>query len=116
MKLVRDILDKQLVDCNGRNMGKVDGIVVNLREGKPPRIAYLEVGSITLSCRISRKLSGWVQKCYSFCPAAGAFRIPFSKVRDISVDLRVDLEADKTDALAVERWWKEKIIKRIPGA
>lgn len=44
MDVIRDVLDNQLVDSNQRKIGKVDGIVVELREEKPPRLAYIEVG------------------------------------------------------------------------
>ena len=39
MDLARDILDKQVVDRHETKMGKVDGLVAELREGAPPRIA-----------------------------------------------------------------------------
>ena len=33
INLIRDVLDNQLVDRDGRRMGRVDGIVAELREG-----------------------------------------------------------------------------------
>ena len=42
-------------------------------------------------------------------------RIPFSKVRDVGIDVEVDVEAEETPALAYEQWLRENIIKRIPG-
>ncbi|MBD1845553.1 hypothetical protein H6F89_19485 [Cyanobacteria bacterium FACHB-63] len=44
MNLVRDVLDNQIVDRNQTKMGKVDGIVFELRDGQPPRLLYLESG------------------------------------------------------------------------
>ena len=49
MELIRDILDKQLVDRRETKVGKVDGLVVELREGEPPRIVFIEIGRA--SCR-----------------------------------------------------------------
>jgi sporulation protein YlmC with PRC-barrel domain len=37
MDLVRDLLDKKVVDRNGREMGRVDGIVISIRAGAAPR-------------------------------------------------------------------------------
>ena len=37
--VVHDVLDKHIVDRNGREMGRVDGISVELRGGAPPRLA-----------------------------------------------------------------------------
>lgn len=48
MDVIRDVLDNQLVDRHQRKMGKVDGIVIELREHQPPRLAYLETGATTL--------------------------------------------------------------------
>ncbi|MHC5935237.1 hypothetical protein [Nostoc sp.] len=41
------------------------------------------------------------------------FRIPWSKVRDVGIDVEVDVEA--TPALAYEKWLRDRIIARIPG-
>ena len=48
MDLVRDILDAQLVDAHGHNIGRVDGILLELRAGRPPRVAAMELGMVTL--------------------------------------------------------------------
>ena len=53
MDLVRDVLDKQLVDRHGTKMGRVDGIVVELRPGRPPEVIALETGPLTLARRIA---------------------------------------------------------------
>ena len=48
MHLVRDLLDNQVCDARNRKMGKVDGIVLVLRQGRPPRVAAIELGMSTL--------------------------------------------------------------------
>jgi hypothetical protein len=35
MDVIRDVLDNQIVDRNQRKMGKVDGIVIECRDGEP---------------------------------------------------------------------------------
>jgi hypothetical protein len=42
--------------------------------------------------------------------------VPWSKVIKVGIDVKVDLDAEKTPALAWERWVRERIIGRIPGA
>jgi sporulation protein YlmC with PRC-barrel domain len=117
MDLIRDVLDNQIVDRNQRKMGKVDGIVVELRDGEPPRLAYIEVGMPTLARRLHPRLQRWVAAITGKWGAKQdkPFRIPWSKVRDVGIDVEVDLEAEKTPALAYEQWLRENIIKRIPG-
>ena len=118
MDIIRDVLDNQLVDCKGRKMGKVDGIVMELRDKEPPRLTYIEIGMPTLARRLHPRLARWVIAIQSKWGAkrSESLRIAFSKVRDIGIDVELDLEAQATPALDYEQWVGEHIIKRIPGA
>lgn len=118
MDVIRDVLDNQLVDRNQRKMGKVDGIVIQLRDGEPPRLAYIEVGLPVLARRLHPQLERWVAALESKWGAKHSepFRIPWSKVRDVGIDVEVDLEAEATPALAWEKWLRDHLIGRIPGA
>ena len=118
MDLIRDVLDNQLVDRHQRKMGKVDGIVIELRENEPPRLAYIEVGAVVLAQRLHPRLGRWALalKRKTGFGTDEAFRIPWSKVLDIGIDVDVDLTAQETPALNVERWVREHIIEHIPGA
>ncbi|ARV60120.1 hypothetical protein BZZ01_17150 [Nostocales cyanobacterium HT-58-2] len=118
MDIIRDVLDNQLVDCEGRKMGKVDGVVMEWRDQEPPRLTYIEVGMPTLAHRLHPRLAGWIAKIQSQWGAKHSepLRIPFSKVCDIGIDVKVDVEAETTPALAYEQWVSEHIIQRIPGA
>ena len=42
--LVRDLLDKQLVDRRHEPMGRVDGVVLTFADGEQPRVTSLESG------------------------------------------------------------------------
>jgi len=59
LNLVADVLDEQIVDSKGRQAGRVDGIVLELRADKPPRLAYIEISPITLLSRFNRRLAQW---------------------------------------------------------
>ena len=116
--LIRDVLDNQLVDREECPMGKVDGIVLVLRKEKPPRLAYIEVGMTTLAFRFSERLGRWAEKFGRKWGIRGGkpYRIPWTKVLDVGIDVEVDLEASETPVLAWEKWLAEKIVGRIPGA
>jgi sporulation protein YlmC with PRC-barrel domain len=118
MDLVREILDKQLIDEHDKNMGKVDGLVLELREGLPPRVAYIELGGVTLAKRLPRaleRLVGALARRWS--PKSGQpYRIPWSRVKEIGITMKVSEEADHSPALASERWVRDHIVGRIPGA
>ncbi len=117
MDLIRDVLDNQVVDRNQRPMGKVDGIVVELRDDLPPRLAYIEIGLPTLACRVHPRLMQWVMILQSKWGAkrTESVQIPWSKVRDVGIDVDVDVEAEESSALAYEQWLRENVIKKIPG-
>ncbi|MBH8565570.1 hypothetical protein I8748_25925 [Nostoc sp. CENA67] len=117
MDMMRDVLDNQLVDRNQRKMGKVDGIVMELRNGEPPRLAYIEVGMTTLAKRLNPRWANWVAAILSKWGAKQSqpLRISWSKVRDVGIDVEVDVDAEATSALAYEKWLRDRIITKIPG-
>lgn len=117
MDVIRDVLDNQIVDRNQRKMGKVDGIIVELQDGQPPRLAYIETGATTLARRLHPRLERWVAVVQSKWGAKRTepLRIPWAKVRDVGIDVEVDLDAEQTPALAYEKWLRDRVTKRIPG-
>lgn len=118
MRIIRDVLDNQLVDRKKKRIGKVDGIIVVLREGRPPRLDYIEVGMATLAYRLHPRLGRWAEAIGRKwgLKHGKPFRIPWSKIRDIGIDVDVDLEAEETPLLDGEKWLKKHVIERIPGA
>jgi sporulation protein YlmC with PRC-barrel domain len=119
MNLVRDVLDKQVVDREQVKIGKVDGIVVELRAGKPPRVAFVELGSVTLARRLGPWLERWVS---SISARLGGdkyqepYRIPWDKVRDVGFDVEFDLDVRETSIFNWQDWLRDHLICRIPGA
>jgi len=114
--LVRDVLDKQLIDVSGQNAGKVDGIVLQLRADKPPAVRYIEVGPITLARRISRRLGDWVARLDARLGEGRGvpIRIPIARVALDSPSLRLDINADRTPIMALEQWLRRVIVSHIP--
>ncbi|MFL5563328.1 MAG: hypothetical protein ACJ79K_17825 [Gemmatimonadaceae bacterium] len=116
MRLIHDVLDMQLVDRTGQKMGRVDGIVLEIRDDQPPRVAELLVGGSVASERIGRwmvALARLVTKLLSAAPAVT--RIPFAQVRAIGPCVEVDLDASATNTMRTERWLGDHIVSRIPG-
>lgn len=112
MRIGSEVLDQQVVDAEGRLMGKVDGVVLRL-DGETAQIAAVLVGGSTMLWRISPRLARWAERRRG---ATETTRIPWSKVRKIGVDVKVDADAERTPAFRWERWVRERIIGRIPGA
>ena len=117
MDLIRDCLDKQLDDRNKRRMGRVDGIILDVEDGRQPHVAYVEVGVKTvlnrLSPRLANVIAAWLKK---FGVSTDPYRIAWGKVRVGLNKVEVDVDAEKTPALEWELWLRKKVIGRIPGA
>jgi hypothetical protein len=116
IRLVHDVLDAQLVDRTAEKMGRADGIVIELRDGEPPRVAALLVGGSVLAERTGRwmvALTRGILRLLRIEPAIT--RVAFEKVRVVGSCVELDLDADSTSALRTERWLDRHVICRIPG-
>lgn len=116
MDLGRQILDQQLVDRNELKIGKVDGLVLQLRDGAPPRVAAILTGGHLLSHRLHPWIERWARRLTRrFGPReTSPIRIPWSQVMKIGVDVKVDVAADQM--MQWEYWVRDHIVRRIPGA
>ena len=116
MDLVRDILDKQVVDRNGRELGRVDGVTLQCREGTQPRIVTLDVGPAVLAERVHPalgRLAATFEQRFGLA-GGGPLRIRTGDVLEVDGDVKVDLAFAETPAATVEqrirRW-----LDLIPG-
>jgi len=118
MDLVRDVLDKQLKDGDQRPRGKIDGIVIEIADGQQPIVAQIETGFPVLGRRLHPRIGRWVSALgRRFGLRRGRItHIPFSKVKDIGIDIEIDIDARRTRTTAWERWLRKTIVDRIPGS
>jgi sporulation protein YlmC with PRC-barrel domain len=118
MDLVRDVLDKQLLDREGRKMGRADGLVLVLRAGRPPRVAAIETGLIPLAARLHRGLGARVERWQRRLGVGEGktTRVAWDRVKKVGIDVVVDIDARRTSAYAWEDWLRDRVIARIPGS
>ena len=116
LPLIRNLLDKKVVDRNGREMGRVDSIVLVLGVGAP-RVTAIELGPAVLARRIHPILGRWIEGLeHAFGFDAGRpLRIPFDQIRGLGDPVRVDLTFGETAAATVEHWLR-RWIRFIPGS
>ena len=112
-----EILDQQLLDRDRRHMGMVDGLVLEVAEGRPPRVTWILVGGVTLGRRLSPPISRLVVALARRWGGQRGkpWRIPWSAVREVEVDITVDLDARGTPAL----YWEElvgRLVRKVPGS
>jgi sporulation protein YlmC with PRC-barrel domain len=116
MDVARDLLDKQVVDRNGREMGRVDGIIVEQREGGPPRLSTILIGASVLGERVHPAIGRWVAAVERALGLDNARPVPiaFNDIAEIDRRVKVDVAIGDTAAGAVERWVRGWVT-RIPG-
>jgi hypothetical protein len=114
MELGLTVLDQQVIDRHEHPMGKVDGIVLELRPGEPARVTHIVVGGTTLLWRVHRGLARWVERRRG---ADGRMAmIPWNRVLRVGIDVKVDVDSEQSPAVYWERWVRDHVIRRIPGA
>src|SRR4051794_7968247 len=110
MDLIREVLDNQIVDRNQRRLGKIDGILVEFVNGKPPLLVAVETGWLTKARRLHPRLAHWL-----WLRGSRAFQIPWTKIRDIGTDVEFDIDASETPLLWTEKKLR-RLLMRIPGS
>jgi len=118
MNVIRDCLDKQVVDTHGAKIGRVDGIVMYWEAGRQPSLAYIELGSVTRAYRLTRWWGRFVERLLTRFDyaAAGRCAISWRDVTPTGNDVTAAVDISKIPALKWERWLRKNIIGRIPGA
>lgn len=118
MRLVRDLLDNEVRDVMDRRLGRVDGIVVVMRRGRPPRVASIELGLPISARRISRRLGDWIARLERRLGVrdAAAVRIDLDRIERIGIDVHTNVDGSRTEAYAWEQWIDRVLICRIPGS
>jgi hypothetical protein len=100
-------------------MGKVDGIVLVLRNGKPPRVAAIESGFAILARRLSKRLSRLavvISRRLGVRDEPCA-RIDWKHVKHVKpYGVELDLDGTGTDVYAWERWLREHVVNHLPFA
>jgi hypothetical protein len=116
--VVRDLLDKQLVDRDGEPFGRVDGIVMTYSADAPPRITHLELGAQTLARRLPRPFRpalAWLAR--RLTPRGDTpVRIEASRILQLGRKIKIDIDGTRSAARETERWIRDHIIARIPGS
>lgn len=118
MHLVRDLLDNEVFDVKNRRMGKVDGIVLVMRRGQPPRVAAIELGLSALGRRISRTLGRWattIERRLGVSDGAPV-RVDVDRIEHIGIDVRTNVDGSRTNAFAWEKWIDGVLVCHIPGS
>lgn len=118
VNLAHDVLDAQLVDHLQEKIGRVDALLLELEDGQPPRVATIVIGGAARAERVGRWFAalrrGW--RAMFGQRTEHESHIPFDKVRRIGDTIELDVDEKTLESEYLERWLKDHIVCRIPGA
>ena len=118
MNLIRDVLDKELLDCEEEPMGRVDGLVMHAGKSSQPRVTHIEVGGAAPWERVHPVFGRLAQRLARLWgpKRREQVRIPWSHVKTVGRDIKLDIEARGTGAIDWEIWLARHVIEHIPGS
>jgi sporulation protein YlmC with PRC-barrel domain len=115
--VVRDVLDKHVIDRDGREMGRVDGIVMEQDAGQPPRLTAILIGPSVLGDLLHRRCGNAVRAIERrfHVDRDRPTRIELADVDAIDQDVRVRIRIRNTAAAVVEERLRTWLLK-LPGS
>jgi hypothetical protein len=117
LHVVRDLLDKQLVDRHHDPLGRVDGLIMVVPPGAPPRLATVESGITVAADRLGRRVGRFVRAVARRWGLRHGvpLRVRWSQVVSVGIEMELDLDANATPALAWEHWLGEHVVRYVPS-
>jgi sporulation protein YlmC with PRC-barrel domain len=112
------LLDRQIVDRDGRLVGNVDDVEFTDGADGPPRVTAILVGMIPLGDRIGGRVGRWMAALGRrlSMPDHEPIRIPYHLVDTVGSEVTLLIPADQLPEPGLERWLRQHLIERIPGA
>jgi sporulation protein YlmC with PRC-barrel domain len=114
------LLDRQLIDKDGRLAGKVDDLELTFPDGGgPPLVTAILAGPGALSRRVGGRPGAWLEAVANRLREGDdrePARVPFGVVKEVgsAIDLHVAKAELETDRL--EAWTRDHLIGKLPGA
>jgi len=117
LPLVRDVLDKQVLDPEGHKVGKADGLILQALANRPSRVIAMEISQTAAWRQVHHRLGAladWLRA--KFEPGQNQPpRILFDHFVRGGIDVHIDISWKRTKALVWEDWLENRVIARIPG-
>jgi sporulation protein YlmC with PRC-barrel domain len=114
-----DLLDRQLVDPDGRMAGNVDDLELRIpSEGGRPVVTAILAGPGALAERLGGRPGRVIAAVHHRLQdreVEGPSRIDFGVVSSIGSDVRVTVSREDLPTMRVEAWARDTIISHIPG-
>jgi sporulation protein YlmC with PRC-barrel domain len=117
MYLVREVLDKQIVDKDGSKAGKVDDLLLEIPDDGPPEVIAILTGPNSAVSQLPRwiqHLTNWIRTSLLQIDRTEPAEVDWSHVTRIDVVVHIDLDRRKAGLVrSQERIW-ERWIEPLP--
>jgi hypothetical protein len=117
LHLVRDALDKKLIDPNHDPVGRVDDVILAVPSEGQPWVVGFQCGPVVRARRVGRRTqrvtAAIARRCG--CERGKPMRVDWPHVLRAGLEIMVDLFADQTPALAAEHWLLQHVHRHIPS-
>ena len=120
LRLGRDVLDKEILDCAGHKGGKVDDLLLELRDGERPVVRAI----VTQHGALAALLGNWVscqatrlrRAALGFGDDVTPITVGWEHVTRIDVTVHIDLDRDQAGLQRSERAIWERWVSHLPWA
>ncbi len=120
MHLAREVLDKEILDRDGFKGGKVDDLLLELREGEPPVVRSILTQHGALTCDMGRllpRINAWVRRrLLALEPDTAPVTLGWERVTRIDVTVHIDQSRWDANLMRSEQAVWERWISRLPLA
>lgn len=119
VQLARQLLDRQIVDAEGRLVGRVDDVAFGVDGAGYPYVDSLLTGQGALGERIGGRVGRLlvaVADRFTDDPPVPPLRVPLAVVARVDSAVRLRCRAADLPSSPVESWLRRHLIERIPGA
>jgi sporulation protein YlmC with PRC-barrel domain len=114
------LLDRQLIDSDGRLAGKVDDLELEVPEGGgPPVVTAILAGPGALSRRIGGRAGAWLEAVVNRLRDGDDRRpasVSFAVVKRIGSAVELSVPKAELATNRLESWTRDHLIGHLPGA
>lgn len=117
LHLARDLEDKRVLDRNGRDLGRVDRVVLAQPRNGMAHVIAIEIGPTALGARLHAvvgRIARAVEHVFRL-EEGRPLRLPIDHIVSVDDNVKLDITAGDTAALAVEQRLRS-FVRHFPGA
>ncbi len=119
LDVVLNLLDRQVVDVEGRLVCKVDDLELAVDETGRPYVTAILCGPGALGPRLGGRLGRWmvaIGRRMAVRPDDGPSRIDAGLVSEVGSAVTLAVPRRDLNVAALEDWVREQVIAQLPGA